>query len=915
MKRPKRKNKVIGAEPASSPVSEKAAITAVTTNNLREEGNAFYKGGKLDEACIKYIEAAKLSPTESAPVRNLSAALYELGKYGECIFHAQAALKLVEEERTSDMEIQVKKLNARIEKAQSCIADFGDEEKQKRRNWLMGPEGVARCRPSMFQTSEYLAVGHDVAASLFDPDSLDLESESVAFFFGGVGDGRTVLQTFIDIANLEQIGKVKERTYHFSVNDISKSAIARNLVLWMMLDELSDLEEGGEDAVMLMNTMYFVYIGTMMPGYAFEQLCGFTEKALNMLKNREQPLKWLYLHEEDMEKYVEVLGAWIGSPKDLFTSAEIVQRVRTAMIGKNEDAEFLEPNEELYEQERKLYLESAVLLPAQEVLEQHDSTMLELISRNSNIPKVPMAVFKGYVEENWHFNTTLVDTTWYKGLQPHFDVGFDPFESVRHFPVDKMISKPKNSTRLFDHFAPFFMQVAKAVKFLGGRLQIEAFLGDYVDVAERLQFGLYTNDEAEEDWPYRPASFPVLYDRVHLGNVPDYTSGHLTTFLHALPLLTKKPSSYIKANCFHNSSFFKTLLSYTSEYNLLTSGAHLSSLAGIRVLVRENDAITLPMTDYTYYAWSQAQLVRSWSKKSKFSDLVPRAEFTTWFYALFLRVVLPFKQSLESRARIIFSPLNISVLLRLASHMVGLGYPAHWFSEIFHSIISGSITTTARPPCASPLKASDVHRPHATRKLCTSPFRHELATLMRLFEPILPFQVADELTPRKEEIYQYNFHLPGYDNSNPQPSCLALLFMSHNYTSSIPNNAAMDRLKLHPRSLLDPAAYESEASLKSSQFEALRGNGLVLWSSFTFDVENKVASAWMGEGFIDMVGGMDGDQWTVGLFRTDIWEPAFKVPELVTESVQKGERWNGDSEMNTPSASGGSPESMEDSFE
>lgn len=49
MKRPKRKNKVIGAEPANTPVSEKAAITAVTANNLREEGNARYKGGKLDE--------------------------------------------------------------------------------------------------------------------------------------------------------------------------------------------------------------------------------------------------------------------------------------------------------------------------------------------------------------------------------------------------------------------------------------------------------------------------------------------------------------------------------------------------------------------------------------------------------------------------------------------------------------------------------------------------------------------------------------------------------------------------------------------------------------------------------------------------------------------------------------------------
>ncbi|KAH6667869.1 hypothetical protein B0J14DRAFT_173776 [Halenospora varia] len=912
MKRPKRKNKVIGAEPASTPVSEKAAITAVTANNLREEGNARYKGGKLDEACTKYIEAAKLSPTESAPVRNLSAALYELGKYGECIFHAQAALKLVEQEEAADMQIQVKKLNARIEKAQSCIADFGDEEKQKRRNWLMGREGVARCRPSMFQTSEYFTVGHDIATSLFDPDVLDPESESVAFFFGGVGDGRNVLQTFIDIANLEQIGKVKERKYHFSVNDISKSAIARDLVLWMMLDELSGLEEGGEEAVMLMNTIYFVYIGTMMPGYTFEQLCEFTEKALNTLKKGEQPLKWLYLHEEDMEKYIEALGDWIGSSKDLFTSAEIVQRVRAAMIWKDEDAEFLEPNEVAYEKERKCYLKSAVLFPAQKVLEKYDPAISEMVNKSS---QTPVEVFKEHIEENWHFNTTLMDATWYKDLRQHFDVGFDPFESIRHFPADEMVTKPKKPTRMFDHFAPFFMQAAKAVKFLGGRLQAEAFLGDYVDVAERLQFGLYSNEEDEDDLPHRPTSFPVLYDRVHLSNVPDYTSGHLTTFLHALPLLAKKPSSYIKANCLRNSSSFMTLLSYTSEYNLLTSDAHLSSLAGVRVLVRENKAMTWPMADYTYYAWSQAQLVRSWSKESKFSNLVSRVEFTKWFYGLFWRVVLPFKQSLEPKTRIIFSPCNMSIFLRLANHMVSLGYPAHWFSEVFHSIISGSITTSARAPYASPLKASEVNRPHTTRRLCTSPFKHELATLMRIFEPLLPFQLSESLVPEKEDIYRYNFHLPGYNSSNPQPSCLALLFMSHKYTSSIPDNAATDRLKFYPRTLLDPAADESESSLKSSQYEVLRQNGLVLWSSFAFDVEKKVVSAWMGERFVDMTCGMDGDQWTVGLFRTDIWEPAFGVPELVKESVQKGERWNGDSGMSTPSTSGGSPESMEDSFE
>lgn len=70
-----------------------------------------------------------------------------------------------------------------------------------------------------------------------------------------------------------------------------------------------------------------------------------------------------------------------------------------------------------------------------------------------------------------------------------------------------------NPDRLFEHMKAFFLEAAKAIGYLGEKLKVEAILGDYVDVAEKIQFGLY-------DAEVRPKEFPILYDRIHLSNVP-----------------------------------------------------------------------------------------------------------------------------------------------------------------------------------------------------------------------------------------------------------------------------------------------------------------------------------------------------------------------------------------------------------
>jgi hypothetical protein len=61
------------------------------------------------------------------------------------------------------------------------------------------------------------------------------------------------------------------------------------------------------------------------------------------------------------------------------------------------------------------------------------------------------------------------------------------------------------------------MDTAKAINYLRDHMQVEAIVGDYVDIAEKLQFNLH-------DRFYQ--AFPSRYDRIHLGNIPYVLSSY-----------------------------------------------------------------------------------------------------------------------------------------------------------------------------------------------------------------------------------------------------------------------------------------------------------------------------------------------------------------------------------------------------
>jgi hypothetical protein len=88
------------------------------------------------------------------------------------------------------------------------------------------------------------------------------------------------------------------------------------------------------------------------------------------------------------------------------------------------------------------------------------------------------------------------------------------------------------------------MDAAKAVMTLGNRLKVEIVKGDYIDVAERIHFGLHydpADDQVDDGrrvgYP-RPQGFPVLYHRISLSYPAHWLSDILTPLLEDTGALT-----------------------------------------------------------------------------------------------------------------------------------------------------------------------------------------------------------------------------------------------------------------------------------------------------------------------------------------------------------------------------------------
>ncbi|KAF7949019.1 hypothetical protein EAE96_008195 [Botrytis aclada] len=838
--------------------------------SLREEGNALYNSRDFIKAIPKYMQAAQTSRDDPAPLRNLSAAYYESGQYQMCVLFAKKAILLmnakVSGDRDSAFTTQIRKLEERIRKAEDNLPECPLQKQKERRVEIL--ERLARYHPSMRSAGDYVPIGHDNAKSLFD-ETLALEipaGETISFFISGLGDARHFLASLISIAHEEAKGKIPKRRYHFTLNDINKHVLTRDLIIFSFLDKLSQVSVlQFFESLNMLNTIYFIYASCLMPKWISEQLQEVIAELLDCLRNGQQPLKWIYLYEADIPSYIEALENWVSGGKvaNMFTAKEVMESTIDTMenfIYSNKKDEYWEHVGPYCKKERDLYCATGVLLPIVQAMRQHDPKLVNLSLEALRNPRGKEAqLFMAHVmTDNWVFNPTQLDWGSYTAIgnqEPGVFLRFDPFNLVARLWVELQEELPpkEEHPHLFEHVAPFFWEAANAIKALGDRFKAEMIRGDYIDVAERIQFGLHRDPTQSQalgtgDIGYpRPKDYPSLYHRITLSNIPDYVGGHLTTFLHAMPLLARHSTSRVGSVCLRNPPIFRNMNDFLSEYQLITSEKMLEQLTGP---------------------------IDSVPPAKQMKARISREDLKRWLHGLFFRLAVPKTSDhryITDNNDMVYSPLSLTILFRQVGHLHCLGYPAHWLSEILVPLLedAGMLNTNVRPPSYVPLRPDHVDVKHPIKKLCIMPFVPELKTLATLFAPLLPFRIDPNLLYPIDKIHEYTFDLSPLPKEYFQPTCLVLLFWSPNRS---PDGPLL--LEEHPnlRLLLDPSQYNDVSHHKSADTAQKVGDwrtkDVIVWSTFKFDVEKQEAKAWMPKQIIEQ---MANEKWKCGLLRRDLW--------------------------------------------
>jgi hypothetical protein len=97
--------------------------------------------------------------------------------------------------------------------------------------------------------------------------------------FAGIGDARNLYATLMLITESE-LKAPSNRTFRITVNDIKPHAIARNLVIWLLLDELANNDE---QSLEIINAVFFIFSAAIMPAGAYGWLQNTIIKAITAL--------------------------------------------------------------------------------------------------------------------------------------------------------------------------------------------------------------------------------------------------------------------------------------------------------------------------------------------------------------------------------------------------------------------------------------------------------------------------------------------------------------------------------------------------------------------------------------------------------------------------------------------------------
>ncbi|KAH8101271.1 hypothetical protein BXZ70DRAFT_1007652 [Cristinia sonorae] len=860
---------------------------------LKQQADDKYKLRLFKEAAGLYLQAESASPKEAVYPSNLSAAYFELGSYATC-FRAicRANSKLSEEDlngtlflrlsmrcakalshgaRVGSISLEllgeeqsvqtVRRLESATEKSgasEELIAAW-KEWKRVEREMIAMCEGrqdaeirlanlrVTKC--TMDSDLEYYTIGHDAPMSIVDDwgpdkddaDPIHLKSMSneelsrLSFLFGGIGDARHAYGSIIGLGkaymklNRRKASKIQA---HFTLLDCQSTALARDLSIFLMLDQLSQHNGPAKERLEIVATIFYVFIGVLMPPYCHERLTKFLLRLgylgcadsscfwfavssqvhashseaipgiLNSLNHwntalNEKTVRGLLEHQNgnrtlvsrqteeylsrvastpihdtfEYDKQVRTVESWtedrlleyaevmVGpcphhARNDPIKRKEWLQKVRPMAIeALRRSSPDRRPEDYLandpFELESKWYSKMRVFLPppilrsADEGFEEPWKVAQEPCGKWSNpITQSSAEKARAYIINAWKPNPAFFDPIQERGFgYPDMNVKvFDIIEVLAEAAERfDLLRHPNKDCPAFSAAEAFFTGVAEGLKTLKGHLKIEFLRSDLLQGVRKMRVFADTN---------RPVEFPRTYTRMWLSNTTDYTHAFLTAGIYCTPNLELHPRAGASFNCLFNPILWKNHDEYCYGYTLLMSEDYN------RFLGYSNDQVAI---------WARSA-VKPLPLPRVLSDLASHEELIAWLTRLLFSIITPGTISTANLERFYY-PINLVVFVDLLKHLVKVGFPPHWLSRFFASILSNTLVTDVPPYLGRlPIPSSERHRVVPKRKVDLRPWYPDLESILAIgYESIpFPFSLPATFATSADEIGTYTVDVPSY---------------------------------------------------------------------------------------------------------------------------------------------------------
>lgn len=717
--------------------------------------------------------------------------------------------------------------------------------------------------------------------SLFDSSLLDTGRDQISFLLGGIGDARNLFATLIHVAD-QAIRKNSRTQFHFTITDITAMAIARNIVMFLLLDELAESIAGGDSkSSKLVTALCYVYIAPVMPPDIYQTMQECISKGIDALEGRQALPAYLEVAPANRDAILTGLRSWQDETLDRYPTRRVRDLViQEKKLNKQQLADMGGPGDkaEFYprglKMEASFYTSTGILLPSPAnglPSTKEASLAFAAFKRDGTINETLLKS----VDRHWKTNVTWIDIEWERRTGDVPYMGHDPFDLGSRLPSSGKGANPDG--QVFDFVGAWVLRIGRAFKTLDRSFKIEAVTGDINCHLEQARYGVagYGAEGQDSSGKQETPDSPLTYDRIHLSNIPDYVGGTLTVYMHAGAVMFSGREPYVTWACLRNPPAFKTWKDFDNEYLALNEPVDIR-----RTFSMWSDNKGYPETPSLFmpspYVSEYRRTRRTTSAPRPFGELMTRSALETWLFRVFLKLSMPYPRENHDYT-LIFSPLNLSTFYRLLVHLHAVGYPGHWLSDVLTSILSGSIDTNARPPRSDPLKISETKEAFPRLEQSVAPFTAEMRTLGAIWQPFFDFGVLSDRLPALNSLGRYKAKFEKASLRDGEVATFILVFLN---TSSMQPSLAQD---LRSYLLAD------EKGKKGKQAVAIRQRGLHVCTTWDWDLASETASFWLED---RVMKDMRQGSWAVGIWRSDDWRCQCEPRPLGVVTQEADARWH-----------------------